>query len=258
MPVFLGKPLICLDEVDSTQTFLTTHTKYLSQHGLVVIAERQTGGRGRAGRSFVSPKGTLTFSLVLHPERPPNEVQVYPLFAGLAVARTVEKFGASNIRLKWPNDVLISGQKVSGILMENRMIPESVFPVLVMGIGINCCGSNLDFPEELRPKITLLSEHTKQATDRNSVLNGVLEELEYILERFDNEGAHKLLKEWSEYAKIIGTPVNYEQRGCWKKGVILEITDQGYLMIEREDGTSFQHVCGDIEYLDSPYSEKFE
>ena len=107
----IGNRIIRLDEVDSTNSYLKGRNDLLQQHGLVVIADMQTSGRGRVGREFVSLRGkNLTFSVVLHPELPLGEIQVLSLLASVAVSRVLEKY-LNKIRLKWPNDVLVCEKK---------------------------------------------------------------------------------------------------------------------------------------------------
>ena len=141
----IGNRIIRLDEVDSTNSYLKGRNDLLQHHGLVVIADMQTSGRGRVGREFVSLRGkNLTFSVVLHPELPLGEIQVLSLLAGVAVSRVLEKY-LNKIRLKWPNDVLVCEKKICGILLEAITIPEQSFPVLMMGIGLNTKGCINDY-----------------------------------------------------------------------------------------------------------------
>ena len=107
----IGNHIIRLKEIDSTNSYLKDRNELLRRHGLVVIAEMQISGRGRAGRKFTSVIGkNLTFSVVLHPNLPIGEIQIFALLAGVAVARLLENY-VNNIRLKWPNDVLVNEKK---------------------------------------------------------------------------------------------------------------------------------------------------
>ena len=136
----IGNRIIRLDEVDSTNSYLKGRNDLLQQHGLVVIADMQTSGRGRVGREFVSLRGkNVTFSVVLHPELQLGEIHVLSLLASVAVYRVLEKY-LNKVRLKWPNDVLVCEKKICGILLEAINIPEQSFPVLVMGIGLTTKG----------------------------------------------------------------------------------------------------------------------
>ena len=170
----IGNKIIRLTEVGSTNTYLKENCDLLKQHGLVVLAEMQTSGRGRAGRKFVSlPAKNITFSVVLHPNLPLAEVQVFALMAGVVVARVLETY-VDQIRLKWPNDVMVRGKKICGILLETITITEQHFPVLILGIGLNTKGFLIDYPKELQTVITTLETEILRSSNAISESEAVL------------------------------------------------------------------------------------
>jgi len=272
----IGNRIIRLDEVDSTNSYLKGRNDLLQQHGLVVIADMQTSGRGRVGREFVSLRGkNLTFSVVLHPELPLGEIQVLSLLAGVAVSRVLEKY-LNKIRLKWPNDVLVCEKKICGILLETITIPEQSFPVLVMGIGLNTKGCLNDFPEELQhivttieyeisrnPKIVCETE-TAPGLENETVFQQLLLELECCMEEFSGgsenlrelnnsaSGYSALLQEWLQRAQAIGRKVHSLRdaeemaKDTGTVGTIEGLTKDGYLQIRTETGHIMTHVSGDI------------
>ena len=272
----IGNRIIRLDEVDSTNSYLKGRNDLLQQHGLVVIADMQTSGRGRVGREFVSLRGkNLTFSVVLHPELPLGEIQVLSLLAGVAVSRVLEKY-LNKIRLKWPNDVLVCEKKICGILLEAITIPEQSFPVLVMGIGLNTKGCLNDYPEELQDIVTTIESEisrnfkivseTETAPDleNETVFQQLLLELECCMEEFSGgsenlrelnnsaSGYSALLQEWLQRAQAIGRKVhslrNAEEmeKDTGTVGTIEGLTKDGYLQIRTETGHIMTHVSGDI------------
>ena len=272
----IGNRIIRLDEVDSTNSYLKGRNVLLQQHGLVVIADMQTSGRGRVGREFVSLRGkNLTFSVVLHPELPLGEIQVLSLLAGVAVSRVLEKY-LNKIRLKWPNDVLVCEKKICGILLEAITIPEQSFPVLVMGIGLNTKGCLNDYPEELQDIVTTIESEisrnfkivseTETAPDleNETVFQQLLLELECCMEEFSGgsenlrelnnsaSGYSALLQEWLQRAQAIGRKVhslrNAEEmaKDTGTVGTIEGLTKDGYLQIRTETGHIMTHVSGDI------------
>ncbi len=272
----IGNRIIRLDEVDSTNSYLKGRNDLLQQHGLVVIADMQTSGRGRVGREFVSLRGkNLTFSVVLHPELPLGEIQVLSLLAGVAVSRVLEKY-LNKIRLKWPNDVLVSEKKICGILLEAITIPEQSFPVLVMGIGLNTKGCLKDYPEELQDIVTTIESEisrnfkiiseTEKAPDLENeiVFQQLLLELECCMEEFSGgfenlrelnntaSGYSALLQEWLQLAQAIGRKVrslsDAEEmaKDTGTVGTIEGLTKDGYLQIRTETGHIITHVSGDI------------
>mgnify|MGYP000966441595 FL=1 len=216
----IGCHIIRLKEIDSTNSYLKDKSELLQRNGLVVIAEMQVSGRGRAGRKFTSVIGNnVTFSVVLHPNLPLEEIQIFALLAGVAVARVLENY-VKNIRLKWPNDVLVNEKKICGILLETINIPDHSFPVLIMGIGLNTKGCPNDYPEELQNIVTTIESEmspisdisskteTAPALNNESIFQQLLLELDSCLEKFSlvsantqnsdktTSGRSSLLQEW--------------------------------------------------------------
>ena len=272
----IGNRIIRLDEVDSTNSYLKGRNDLLQQHGLVVIADMQTSGRGRVGREFISLRGkNLTFSVVLHPELPLGEIQVLSLLAGVAVSRVLEKY-LNKIRLKWPNDVLVCEKKICGILLEAITIPEQSFPVLVMGIGLNTKGCLNDYPEELQDIVTTIESEisrnfkivseteTAPNLGNETVFQQLLLELECCMEEFSGgsenlrklnnsaSGYSALLQEWLLRAQAIGRKVHSLSdteeiaKDTGTVGTIEGLTKDGYLQIRTETGHIMTHVSGDI------------
>ncbi len=272
----IGCHIIRLKEIDSTNSYLKDKSELLQRNGLVVIAEMQVSGRGRAGRKFTSVIGNnVTFSVVLHPNLPLEEIQIFALLAGVAVARVLENY-VKNIRLKWPNDVLVNEKKICGILLETINIPDHSFPVLIMGIGLNTKGCPNDYPEELQNIVTTIESEMSPISDISSktesapVLNNesifqqLLLELDSCLEKFSlvsantqnsdktTSGRSSLLQEWLHRAKALGRKVcslnNVEERvkDSGTVGIIEGLTREGYLQIRTDSGQILTHVSGDI------------
>ena len=272
----IGNKIIRLTEVGSTNTYLKENCDLLKQHGLVVLAEMQTSGRGRTGRKFVSlPAKNITFSVVLHPNLPLAEVQVFALMAGVVVARVLETY-VDQIRLKWPNDVMVRGKKICGILLETITITEQHFPVLILGIGLNTKGFLIDYPKELQTVITTLEAEILRSSnaiseseaasylENETVFQQLLKQLECCLEEFSYDaattlrseniidGRTALLQEWLKRSQAIGRKVrslnNVEEltKGSGTVGIIEGLTKEGYLRIRTESGQILSHVSGDI------------
>ena len=272
----IGCHIIRLKEIDSTNSYLKDKSELLQRNGLVVIAEMQVSGRGRAGRKFTSVRGNnLTFSVVLHPYLPLEEIQIFALLAGVTVARVLENY-VKKIRLKWPNDVLVNEKKICGILLETINIPDHSFPVLIMGIGLNTKGCPNDYPEELQNIVTTIESEMSPISDISSktesapVLNNesifqqLLLELDSCLKKFSlvsantqnsdktTSGRSSLLQEWLQLAKALGRKVcslnNVEERvkDSGTVGIIEGLTREGYLQIRTDSGQILTHVSGDI------------
>ena len=270
----IGNRIIHLHEIDSTNSYLKSNHELLKKHGLVVRTDMQTSGRGRASREFVSiPGKNLTFSVVLHPEKPASEIQIFSLLASVVVARVLENY-VNYIRLKWPNDVIVSQKKICGILLETVSIPEQNFPILIMGIGLNTKGSCKDYPDELKKIVTTLEFEMLNNSDtkpylkapliKNDVIfNQLLNELERCLVEFSDkkkisgnkikfDGRSALLDEWFDRAGAKGRKVCsfYNIKGHENSkgtiGFIEGLTSEGYLKIRTETGDILTHVSGDI------------
>jgi BirA family biotin operon repressor/biotin-[acetyl-CoA-carboxylase] ligase len=157
-PGWLGRTLECHASIDSTNDRARALLEELgpAAHGAVVFADEQSGGRGRLGRSWHSPGGSgIAVSLALWPDLPPEELSCVPLAGSLAVAEAIRSASGAEASLKWPNDVLLGGRKVAGILVESRFQGDRLAG-LVMGIGVNLSQRATDFPDELRPSATSL------------------------------------------------------------------------------------------------------
>ena len=272
----IGCHIIRLKEIDSTNSYLKDKSELLKRNGLVVIAEMQVSGRGRAGRKFTSIIGNnITFSVVLHPNLPLEEIQIFALLAGVAVARVLENY-VKNIRLKWPNDVLVNEKKICGILLETINIPDHSFPVLIMGIGLNTKGCPKDYPEDLQNIVTTIESEILAISDissktetapflnNESIFQQLLLELDNCLEKFSlvsantqnydktTSGRSSLLQEWLQRAKALGRKVcslnNVEERlkDSGTVGIIEGLTKEGYLQIRTDSGQILTHVSGDI------------
>ena len=245
----LGHTLIRLEEVASTNTLVLERPDWLADHGLVVLARHQTAGRGRLGRTFASlPGRQLLFSVVVHPRLRTEEVPVCSLVAGLAVAEALEVRLGLRPRLKWPNDVLLGGRKVCGILVEMRA-DEAGRPRLVIGIGINCQGDPADFPSDLAGVVTTLERETGAPVDSEGLLAEVLAALGRHLLRL--EGGHKaaVLADWERRARLAGRRVRFATNQRTLEGVALGLTPEGFLRIATADGARHTHVSGDLEWL---------
>ncbi len=270
----IGNRIIYFNEIDSTNSYLKSNQELLQHHGLVVRTDMQTSGRGRASRKFVSlPGKNLTFSVVLHPQKPASEIQIYSLLASVVVARVLENY-VNSIRLKWPNDVIVRGKKICGILLETINIPKQNFPILIMGIGLNTKGTYKDYPDDLKKIVTTLEFEMSRNSEtelniktsilkNETIFNQLLDELERCLEEFseikkisgdkkNNYGRSALLKEWLDRSRAKGRKVcslyntKVQRNSKGKLGIIEGLTSEGYLQIRTESGNILTHVSGDI------------
>ena len=212
---------------------------------VVVVADEQTGGRGRLDREWAAPAGGVWASLVLRPERPPAEVPMYTLAAAVAVARAAREAGVEAI-IKWPNDVLVAKEdgageaKFCGILTEMEGEADRV-SWLVVGIGVN---ANID-REALPSGATSLRSEAGDV-DRRQLLQRVVEEVHDLTG--DGADLGGVLDAWREYASTLGRRVRVETPREAVEGRAVDVRFPGSLVVETDDGERVVHA-GDCEHL---------
>lgn len=207
---------IYLKETDSTNRM----AKEISN--AVIFAETQTSGRGRLGRAWSSEKGGIYTSISLNIRLPVNEIPKITLLFGLAVCRALEDYGA---KIKWPNDVLIKGKKVSGILSE--FVGEELSSMVVVGIGINVKNR---IPEELRGKAISISEVDERVSITRT-FEGVCREISYLLRIFP-EKWRDILEEWRLRSDTLGKKVKINMHGEIVEGIAKDVDGDGGLIVD--------------------------
>jgi len=235
-----------LAETDSTQRVARELGRAGAPEGTVVIAEAQTAGRGRLGRTWHSPRGVnLYCSIVLRPPLSPAAVPQVALVAGVAAAAALAETPGLAPRLKWPNDVLIDGRKVAGILTEMEAEVERVHHV-ILGIGVNLNAPRAAFPPALRERATSLFLATGRRVDRAAVTGRLLAALEARYGRFLEGGFEAVRAEWESYSCLTGTDVRVASAEGEMAGRVLGLDTDGALMLARPDGTSTRIVAGEV------------
>lgn len=245
---YLGQEVVHYDEVDSTNDAARRLAQQGAPAGTLVVAERQTGGKGRMGRSWISPAGEgLWFSFILRPKMLPQEAPRITLVAAVAVAQALRSLTGLDIRIKWPNDLLIKGKKITGILTEmNSEIGRINY--LVVGIGINVDINPISLPPEVRVKATSLSAYLNRKLSRLELLRRCLEELERYFEKWQVGGFDKILEEWKQLSATLGNRVQVMVLEDLIEGLAEDVGADGSLLLRLDDGTSYQVVAGDVMF----------
>ncbi len=226
----LGQGLHCFEEVGSTNDVARTLAEEGAGHGEVVIAERQTAGRGRRGRTWFSPPGrNLYLSAVLRPELPPQRAPEITLVASVAVCDAVRRAGVE-AGIKWPNDVLASGRKLAGVLTEMAAEPDRVSWV-VLGIGVNLNARPEDFPPDLRAQATSIAIERGQPAPRALFTAALLKALEEWLDRHADGGFAPVRAAWRERSVVLGRQVRVSAEGREVAGVAEDIDETGALLV---------------------------
>jgi BirA family biotin operon repressor/biotin-[acetyl-CoA-carboxylase] ligase len=221
-------------------------------NGTIIVAETQSSGRGRRGRSWESPPGGLWMTIVLRPSISPEKAPMLTLLTGMVVAQTIQDISGLEIKLKWPNDVRIGGKKVCGILTELSAEQDIVNYILV-GLGINVNVTIDKFPKELRSQVTSISHELKHTIDRVEFAKQLLEnfEKEYLDFAKDPETAIPIIIEhWRQLSDTIGRTVKVETITGSNVGLAKNIAPDGALIVESETGELIRIIAGDCVYLD--------
>ena len=234
--------IIAVDEIDSTNTALKKMAEAGAAEGTIVTARLQTGGKGRLGRTFLSPKGSgLYFSLLLRPDLPFSACRTLTTTAAVAVSRAVERLvPGAKCRIKWVNDVFLHGKKVCGILTEAAIGAETgKLDYAVLGIGINVTEPEGGFPEDLRSVAGAIS---KDGVDYSTLLGAVVAE---FFTFYGKNGA-ACLAEYRARQMLTGMPVTVFGNGEPYSATVLGVSDDFGLLVEREDGTKEELSSGEV------------
>jgi BirA family biotin operon repressor/biotin-[acetyl-CoA-carboxylase] ligase len=236
--------------IDSTQRRARELARTGAAEGTIVVAETQTAGRGRLGRRWHSPPGAnLYFSVILRPPLEPAVVPQLALVAGLAVAQTIRAVTDLDARLKWPNDVLVGGRKVTGVLTEMDAELEQVHSV-VAGIGVNVNAPADAFPPELRRTATSLAIACGRRVDRVAFTARVFADLEALYRRFLAAGFTALRVEWERLSALADRTVVVAGADGEIGGRVVGLGDDGALRLVDAAGTMHRVVAGEVTIRD--------
>ena len=239
----IGRPLRILAQIDSTNEEIKRNLAANLPEGAVVIADHQTHGRGRQGRSWYSEPATgLYLSTLLKPNLPPEDLACLTLMAGVATVSAIQQQTSALTKLKWPNDILLNGKKIAGILCECIAEPGS-HPSIIIGIGINL--NHTSFPESLQDIATSLKMETGQTVDRTQLALSLLQNLDSEFKDFGNR--ENLIRKWTEQSDMFGKTVTIHQKGKEQTGIALGLNPQGKLILQTPDGK--QHLLDSGELL---------
>ncbi len=242
----LGRRIDVHPELASTNRTARALAEAGEPEGAIVIAEAQTRGQGRMGRQWLSPAHlNLCISFVLRPRLDPAESAKTTLLAAVAVADTLTPLVPCAPRIKWPNDVLLGGRKVAGILSELVCEPGRTSFVIV-GIGIN-----LNFPRNLMPpaireRATSVMEETGKPVDRAAVARSLVRNLDNRYIEFEERGFAPIARSWNGYARMDGQWVRARTSEQERVGRVRELDGNGFLVLEWGDGGTERVVSGDV------------
>lgn len=239
----VGHPILVFAETASTNDMAARLAGQAVEEGVVVFAESQTAGRGRHGRSWISPAGKgLWFTLLLRPKLPPSSASRLTVMAGVAVATALRRATGLPLRIKWPNDLLCRGKKLAGILTELGIEEDRLLHAL-LGVGVDVNLEADDFPKELRGTATSLKLEAGRSFCRAPLAAEMLRELEKGLARLDDASFPAVADEWVALDDTLGRQVTIEGPGGRRRGHASGIDPDGALLL-RLDGGRVERVLG--------------
>ncbi len=239
---FSGVRLITLSKTDSTQDVAKDLARKGEPAWTAVMSLEQTRGRGRCGHAWLSPVGkNLAISVIMRPSIPAGSAPLLSLLAAITVANVLESKGVSNVKLKWPNDVLVENRKIAGILLEANII-RGVLREVILGLGLNINSVKDDFPDGFAiPPISYLM-CTGQGWDLKEAAQMFLTELKATYERMEAEGFVYLRDQWTAKWAHKDQLVTYDGQ----TGKAIGISNDGFLILQRGDGSLVTVMSGEV------------
>ncbi len=236
--------LLWYDRLDSTNTYAKKLAQEGAPHGTVVVAERQTGGRGRMGRSFLSPAGGVYLSVILRPACPPENLMHLTCAAAVAGCKAVEKACGIHPEIKWTNDLVFRGKKLGGILTELMLSGSGVADCAIIGIGINC-QKPTDFPPELQETVTSLAEISDTCCTADTLTAKLVESLYEMAQQLFS---HKttIMDEYRRHCITLGKEIKVISGEHITYGTALDLDTDGGLFVRLSDGSEKLVTSGEV------------
>ena len=242
----IGRDIRVFQETTSTNDIVDKLARDGVKEGVAVFAECQTRGRGRLGRKWVSPPGKgLWFSVLLRPKLLPEQVTRLTIASGTALARAIQNQTDLRLEIKWPNDILVGGKKVAGILTELTAELDRVHYV-VLGIGVDVNLNSSDFPADLRECVTSLKIARGQSMDRAALASAILRELDHDYRRAVGKDFESLAEEWQDRCTTLGREVTVQVGSRKVRGRAESLDAAGALLVRTHHGHLERISGGDV------------
>ena len=240
-----GRPVNWYDVLDSTNLQAKMDAERGAGQGALVVADMQTAGRGRRGRAWSSPPGTnVYFTLILKPELAPDKASMLTPVMGLAVAEGIRRSCGLEALIKWPNDIVINGKKVCGMLAE-MSVEQNYIHYVVIGVGINV--GLQEFPEEIADTATCLAKECGGSVPRAELVANIMRAFEEYYALFIECGnLHKLKKQYDRLLVNNGGEVQVLDPKGEFRGIARGINELGELLVEKEDGSVAEVYAGEV------------
>lgn len=244
----VGKKVFSYHAISSTNELAQKLARGGASHGTAVTAEVQTKGKGRGVKTWLSPEGdNLTVTFILRPPGKPEDLTLMPMVVAVAVSEVVQKLTGKITEIKWPNDVLVTGKKISGILIESAIAGNTIEHVLV-GIGLNV--NQLTFPPDLSARATSMRLLTQRAYARAQVFQDLARTLDTRYAEFAERKIAGLLDACKQRCFMLGKRITFINNGTATTGVAVALTEQGFLQVSTGGTlvTLTQATVTDVKY----------
>ena len=253
-----GKEIIFHESIDSTNTLAMELAEKGVPHGTVVIADRQLKGKGRLGRTWFSPpKGNIYMSVIVRPEIEPKDATLLTIMSAISCARAVRNSTGIEVKIKWPNDLMVSERKLGGILTEMKSDQDRIV-FAVIGIGINVNASLDAFPSDVRAAAASVIEELRKGKgikgdspeiSRTLIIAAILNELERWFKVLIKGGRIQLINEWKKLSSTLGRKVKVVSGKDTFSGIAEDIDDEGMLILRLPSGGLKKISAGDVIML---------
>ena len=245
---FIGRRIYYFDEIDSTQNYALQISNNTNENGAIIIAEKQTHGKGRLNRKWYSPEGGIWLSVIIHPEFQISDATIIPLAASLALCESIKKVHKIKTDVKWPNDITIDGKKVAGMLIDTSIQGNKV-ENLVLGIGINFAVNIQQIEKRLKNSpnfygvTSLFPEKNKPS--KIELLVQFLLELEKVINSLIKGKNTQIIRDWSKHTNMFGKTISVNTGNGKISGIAKKIDSDGALIIKT--GTKNRRIfVGDV------------
>lgn len=241
-PEYQNNPVIVYKQIDSTNLEGKKIAAVGTKHGTVILAEEQTEGRGRLGRSFYSPAQTgIYMSIILKPQKSLNDFLLITVAAAVGVCRVIKKLTDKKPQIKWVNDIFLDNKKICGILTEAVSNFEiGMVESVILGIGINIKTNENQFPEELRE---IAGSLFSEGITRNQIAAEIINEIMKLSENLEDK---TLIEEYKKYSLVLGKIISYNKNGEIYTAKAIDINNQGNLVVENEQGETYIIQSGEV------------
>ena len=245
---YIGRKIYYFPELESTNIIAkekATHKEEGVNEGTIVVAEKQSAGKGRLGRNWFSPAGGIWLSIILYPQLSPSYIPRITLMTAVAVVKAIERCTKIKTQVKWPNDILINGKKVCGILTEMSAELDLINWVVV-GIGVNVNIKQQEFPEDIREMTTSLKEALRKEISRVRLVQMFLKEFERYYKLFKRREFSSILKEWKSCSHTLGKKIKINIGENVVTGEAIDINERGALILKKKNGELIEIISGTI------------